>query len=78
MIISHHPISGGNKLRRDKMIGYTKTDIQEKSTEELKALSPIVKECWLDEVDELVSSHRLGDYWLIERELRAREINLTN
>jgi len=63
---------------RDKMIGFTKTNIQGKSTEELKALSPVVKECWLDEVDELVSSHRLGDYWLIEREIRAREINLTN
>jgi len=59
-------------------IGYTKTGIQKKTTEELKALSPVVKECWLDEVDELVSSHRLGDYWLIERELRAREINLKN
>ena len=55
-------------------IGYTKTDIQNKTTKELKALSPVIKECWLDEVDELVSSHRLGDYWLIERELRARDL----
>tara|TARA_R110002167_G_C12389807_1_gene625816 strand:+ start:220 stop:405 length:186 start_codon:yes stop_codon:yes gene_type:complete len=59
-------------------IGYTKLNIESKSTEELKELSPIIKECWLDEVDELISSHRLGDYWLIERELRAREINLNN
>jgi len=29
---------------REKMIGFTKTDIQEKSTEELKVLSPVVKE----------------------------------
>jgi pheromone shutdown protein TraB len=53
-------------------IGFAKADVEKMSTEELKALSPIVKECWVDEVDELISSHRLGDYWLIERELRKR------
>jgi len=54
-------------------IGYNKADVESMSTKQLQHLSPIIRELWVDEEDELISSKRLGDYWLIERELRRRQ-----
>ena len=53
-------------------IGFVKADVEKMPTKQLESLSPVIRELWVDDVDELISSQRLGDYWLIERELRKR------
>ena len=54
-------------------IGFNKADVEKMETKQLQNLSKIIRELWVDEEDELISSKRLGDYWLIERELRRRQ-----
>ena len=35
-------------------IGFAKVDVEEMPTEQLESLSPVIRELWVDEVDELI------------------------